>query len=508
MKFNEKSSQYVGNDVSTNYESGLSYTTSAKEELYLRCVTSFFGENKFYTSSEEDSNKIIELVEKVSREDPEFVLKLAYYCRHGLNLRSIPLVLLVEFANSSNVGSVKNARKYVYETIMRADELIEIISYQLNRNLKKPRAHSKIPMMIKNGVSGAFDKFDEYQFAKYNKKDVLVKLKDVVFLTHPDRKNPLISKIVKDELEVPKTWEVVLSTWKDNYATKEEAWEAIIPKMGIMATTRNLRNFLIEGVPVDMYSGVFSDKHIVRNSKMLPFRFLSAYREIEMLNGNVKNREDVGIVLGSLENAMDISVENIPKLGGLSFVCVDLSSSMDGRLSSKSAVTYKDISSLFGSISNRMSEKSIVSVFANEFELINLSNRNGILENTNKIMDIDVGVSTYAYKCMDYLLKSNKCVDRIIFLSDMQCYGDMTDIFGHNDTIQSKFMKYKSTINPDVYFYSVDLAGYSGTLFRRKSKFENNVALISGWSERIFEFINIYEKDLNEQLDYINKIDF
>lgn len=513
MKLNEHASNQPRSNIdeSSNLEGGLSYKISDKEELYLRCATSFFGEKKYYTSPKEDSDNIVELVKKISSEDPEFILKLAYYCRNNLHLRTIPLVLLVEFANSSGVGSVKNARKYVYETIQRADELTEIISYQLNRNIHSPRVHSKIPMMIKNGVSSAFDKFDEYQFAKYSGKDSRVKLKDVVFLTRPNAKNPLISKIVNDNLKVPDTWEVKLSTWKNNYDTKKDAWESIIPKMGIMAITRNLRNFMYEGVPVDMYSGIYKNKNSIINSKMLPFRFFSAYKEIENVvdKHNVKNPEDVGILLRSLESAMDISVENLPHLYGNSFICVDLSGSMDSYISSKSSVTYKDISSLFGSTVNRMSEKSVVSGFASGFKLIHLNNRNGVLENAKKIRNIDVGCSTNAYKCMDYLLESGKHVDRIVLLSDMQCYvSDKCRIGCEN--IQPKVMKYKSSINPKLYFYSVDLSGYGGSLFPRRNpnKLERNISLISGWSDRIFEFINIYEKDLGEQIDYINNINF
>lgn len=43
-----------------------------------------------------------------------------------------------------------------------------------------------VTLMIKHGLANAFGKFDEYQFAKYN-RDGAVKLRDVLFLTHKQK---------------------------------------------------------------------------------------------------------------------------------------------------------------------------------------------------------------------------------------------------------------------------------------------------------------------------------
>jgi len=56
--------------------------------------------------------------------------------------------------------------------------------------------------------------FDEYQLAKYNRKNA-VKLKDILCLVHPKAKdeiqNDLWKRLLEDRLETPVTWETELS---------------------------------------------------------------------------------------------------------------------------------------------------------------------------------------------------------------------------------------------------------------------------------------------------------
>jgi len=60
----------------------------------------------------------------------------------------------------------------------------------------------------------AFNKFDEYQFSKYN-RDADVKLRDALFLVHPRPKTELqqllFDKIAADTLDTAYTWETELS---------------------------------------------------------------------------------------------------------------------------------------------------------------------------------------------------------------------------------------------------------------------------------------------------------
>jgi len=74
--------------------------------------------------------------------------------------------------------------------------------------------------MIRYGIRNAFSKFNEYQFAKYN-RDGEVKLRDAMFLTRPeplseDRKI-LYKKIAENEWISQKRGSDEIN-WKDDMA--------------------------------------------------------------------------------------------------------------------------------------------------------------------------------------------------------------------------------------------------------------------------------------------------
>ncbi len=341
-------------------------------------------------------------------------------------------------------------------------------------------------MLIKNGVALAFQKFNEYSFGKYN-RDSEVKLRDALFLTHPiaianEEQKKLLSKIPEDKLAIPETWEVVISTKRST----KESWDEVIPKMGIFALVRNLRNFLKVGADLTPVILKLTDEKTIRNSKMFPFRFYSAYTMVKQ-DMSAKNPFDQAKVLNALEVAIKLSIANIPRIEGKTLIVVDLSGSMTTALSKNSTVSYKDISSLFGALSTEIFPDSIVVGFADDMKVINNVSGTPILQAKDNISRTHVGSSTYAYKVFDWIYNNKILVDRIILFSDMQCYTGGFD----SPSLSSAFSKYLSIVNKDCMFYSMDLSGY-GTVKIPESR---NVCLIGGWSERVLEFIRMYEED-------------
>src|SRR6185312_11467225 len=99
--------------------------------------------------------------------------------------------------------------------IKRADEITELLSYYSLANKRTGMKQlNKLSKQLQKGLNESFNKFDEYQFAKYNRQ-AAVKLKDALFLVHPKAKDEaqqvLFNKIIRDELAIPYTWETELS---------------------------------------------------------------------------------------------------------------------------------------------------------------------------------------------------------------------------------------------------------------------------------------------------------
>ena len=289
MSYNK---QLCYNDLTQNHEGSRAWRMSPEWELYTTVVTTMGTEDKFYEKSDDRVRRIADLVRKV---DAEFVAQLAVYTREEMHLRSVPMLLLVELADCHRGDSLVS--RAVSRTVQRADEITELlICYQWR--MGKENLHG-LSSQLRKGLAEAFNHFDEYQFAKYNRTNRKVTLRDALLLVHPKPKDAaqadLFRKILNGNLETPYTWETELSAaGKGKFESEEkrdealrETWQQLVrsDRLGYMAMLRNLSNMTnlcIDDESKRMVCRRLSDATAVRNSKQLPFRFLAAY--LQLLN--------------------------------------------------------------------------------------------------------------------------------------------------------------------------------------------------------------------------------
>lgn len=495
MKFNRIISR-KNEKITRNYEGEKAYRVGPKMELYTAVVTSTLERN-FYESGSDRLERIKKLICKV---DPYFVAQLAVYAREEMHLRSIPLVMAVELAKAHQGDDL--VRRMVRRVIARADEITEILAYyQFGNNRKDAKKLNGLSKQLQKGIADAFNKFDAYQFAKYN-RDAEVKLKDALFLTHPkaesDEQQVIFDQIAKDELITPYTWEVELSKVGqmsyENSEAKAEAvrncWEALIDsgKLGYMAMMRNLRNMLqagISNVHLEKVAAYLSDEGRVKKSRQLPFRFLAAYRELKVLKDS-----RVAYLLSALETAIRHSVSNLKgfDLDEHVLIACDVSGSMQRPVSAKSKILNYDIGLLLGMLIRYKSKNVTTGMFGDTWKAYSLPQKN-ILENVQKLYSKQgmVGYSTNGYKVIESMLIKRKKVDKFMIFTDCQMWNSQND-GKHFETL---WKQYKAEIAPDAKLYLFDLLGYGqAPLDIRK----NDVYLIAGWSEKIFEVLEAVEK--------------
>jgi hypothetical protein len=491
-----------------NYMGEPAYALQSKAKLVNLGTTLMFGEPKYYGDT---TNEFLKTAAEVGSIDPEFLLKFAQYLRTEMYLRTTPVVLLVETANLTSSKGTGLVRKYAPHIIQRADELAEAISAQL-KLFGKP-----IPASLKRGINDSFRQFNEYDFAKYNRKDE-VKLKDVVRLTRPNpaQLNPVyVEKIMKDELDVPYTWEVEIS----KRGNKPEVWDELIlsKKMGYMATLRNLNNMIRSGATeLDTALAYLTNEKAVINSKQMPYRYLSAYEAVgrnseteffEYDSSKVKRTKS------AIETALELSVlNNVPRIKGKTIIITDNSGSARGdsggisKMSMHSVRTMADIGNLLGLIGWYVSDNTAFGVFGDELIICKPDRSKGILENFAKVneagelvgQDTEHGVFTMLKK----MINEKIFADRIIVFSDLQI-GDGKDqeygLHGDRSISVPKLVKmYRQEVNPNFIYYSVSFNGYGNNVI-----VGDKTVLIGGWSDKLFKFINTVEQDVNAQVKYI-----
>jgi len=388
-------------------------------------------------------------------------------------------------------------KKWIPHIIKRADEPSELLAYVMSRFNRKAATNNN---PLKKGIAASLDNFDEYQFAKYNRKTT-VKLKDVLRITHPKHKE-IYNKIINDCLTPPETWEVVVSNYKDRgFENKKAAWEYLIGtnKLPYMASLRNIRNLIDEDIDEAKLKKVLeyiSNPDAVKKSRQLPFRFLSAYKELD-----THDIRHSGKVLDALEDAIELSLSNIPRLDGTTFMSSDVSYSMNHPLSRMSSISYRELGIVLMCMADKFCDESYISIFGSNFTPLTTTKRSGILENAKRISDLDSGCSTNGYKIIEYLIDKKLSVDRIMIYTDMQMYNDRYSYGGSE--FADVWRKYKSSVNPRTKLYIFNLAAYAEPMVPED---DPSVCIISGWSDNIFKFIQLFEKDKRTSVQEIETL--
>jgi 60 kDa SS-A/Ro ribonucleoprotein len=499
-------------DFTLNYEGGVAYDLNKYTELYTRVASCLVNEPKFYGKKGDTEKRILELVKEIAKENPEFPLKLAVYARQRLYLRSIPIVLLAECSLINE--SKKYVRAYSPDIIRRADELKETVAYLIGKigqiggggSKADGKGNGSLPAGIKKGLADSFSNFNAYQFAKYDSRTDVVKLRDVLRLVHPkpqsEEQSQLFKNLKNGTLPVPETWETIISS---KGSTKEN-WEYAVTVMPIMALIRNLRNLLQHNISNwNVVQNKLTDQKIILNSKQFPFRFLNAYREIED-QSNLQTRQ----VMEWLEQAMDISVANIPKWDGVTAVFADNSGSMSSPMSVRSKgkqISSKtrnyDISNLFMAMIDKRCENSICGIFGTNFAVKRFPLRSGILQNADSIINDEVGSSTNAYLSINYLNNHKIKVDRIVVITDEQCYDSSSGWSYVGQSLHESLLRYRRNVNPNAFIYTIDLGGYGTTQIPEDTP---NAAVFAGFSDKILTFITAFEQDKSTALKEIEAI--
>ena len=380
-KLNTKQKAYT-------HEGGKASVVNAKEQLRRTVLSCLLWEDGFYEDGQTIADRIKDLCNQVPA---EFVRELAVEARVKHNLRHVPLLLL----------SIKPHANMIANTINRADELSELLSIYW-KDGRKP-----IPAQMKKGLAKAFTKFNEYQLAKYN-RDADIKLRDVLFLTHAKPKDKeqaeLWKRLVNKQLAAPDTWEVALSGGAD----KKETFERLLreKKLGYLALLRNLRNMVEAKVDSTLIASAILERRGAE--KVLPFRFIAAARHAMQFEP-------------MLDLAMQKTIEELPVLKGKTLVLVDVSGSMDSKLSEKSDMTMMDAAAALAVLIRSETKQ----VFTFSERVVEVPPRNG-MGGIDAIIKSQPRGGTYLSNSLTALNKQVE-YDRIIIITDEQTHDGITN---------------------------------------------------------------------------------
>jgi hypothetical protein len=143
-----------------------------------------------------------------------------------------------------------------------------------------------------------------------------------------------------------------------------EAWETVIPTMGVMALLRNLRNFDQAGISPEAQATVeqkITDADEVAKSRIFPYRVWTAY--VNAPSDRWKH---------PLGTTLELAAGNVPAFDRTLFL-VDVSGSMMEGLSGRSEVKRYQLATVMGVVAYRRATRSTLALFAAHSDEVTLT---------------------------------------------------------------------------------------------------------------------------------------
>ena len=470
------------------------YERSLEERYVQMLLTNTLG-NTFYASGQRLLEEAGEMHASMIEADPEFAAKALVYARKNGYMRTQPVFGLVKLS-ASNLSLFKKIFSDVILTPADLQDFFTILK-------SEGRGHGG--RGIKSTVARWLnDNLSEYWAIKYNGRGRGYSLTDIVKLVHPksEEKNALyqylISGKVDESLKQIKAYEALktsenvreqmelISEGKLPHevvtgATKmsPELWDSLVRTMPTFALLRNLATLERAGVLDKNREFIVSrlnDPEALTKSKILPFRFLDAYRVLG----------DKPWVKDMLRNSIELTFQNLPEIPGRTAIFLDISGSMLGD-----PIRIASVASF--ALFKKTGGHGLLWLFNTHVYDAVPSMYDSILTQSERVCR-RVGGGTSSDAPFKVLTTKRENVDNIIVITDEQQNSGMP--------LYKRLKKYQEKVNPDVKTFIVDISSYASASVPKSAK---NVWYIYGWSDQVLQFISSSVQGYGSMVDAIKE---
>lgn len=536
----EAQRESIKNKTVLNFMGGTSYEINPIDTLKMVTASSIFGEPQYYRDGAFDSAKVLDgiyginryfakysisemdkykgmktsaLMEKIIDDALEYNFKetilWAKTLRTEYLMRLNPQVIMVRAAihpkrvefSASNPELFSKTNLAVMQ---RGDDVISQMTYYLFITKDK----KNLPNILKRSWAKKVSSMSRYELYKYRNHGL--GLIDVIRISHAKGEN--IDELMKTgTIDMPEdntTWETLRASGM--------SWDEITDKINFnhMALVRNLRGIFSEVNNLAKCEKLMKRlKDGVLKGKQFPFRYMSAYKNVSK-NESVNHR---ALISDTLEECLDISCNNLPKLKGKSAFLSDNSGSAWGTCNSEyGSVTIAEIGNLSSVIGAVNSDEGYVYTFGDRLIEHSISKRDGILNQAQNISKEDRskvggGTENGIWLFFEKAIKGKIVWDNIFIYSDQQAghgglYGYGNDIarcrkmecctHGEYIDVAKLISVYRKEVNPKVNVYCIQTAGYNNVLVPENGY---RTSILYGWTGKELVYADAMNKFWDEK---------
>jgi len=477
--------------TATNDAGAPAYARSDKAALAQLAATGCLNAT-FYASAETQLDRVLELAKQV---DTAFLAQTALYARRRGFMKDMPALLCAVLATRD------------------LDRLIEIFPQVIDNG----RMLRNFVQMLRSGVTGrkslgtAPKRLVRQWLERATERQLLdasignaPSLADIVKMVHPRPVDPareafyawLVGKPWNPEA-LPETVRAY-EAWKADKEGEvpavpfqmltaldlgEKEWAVIARNASWQTTRMNLNTFLRHGLAkdkalIDHLAQRLANPEAVRRSRAFPYQLLVAYLNTEAGMPNAPKE--------ALQDAMEISIENVPAFNGRVVICPDVSGSMQSpvtgfRKGSSSRVRCIDVAGLVAAAFLRKNRDAEVLPFEQHVVSLTLNPRDTVMTNATKLAKIGGG-GTNCSAPLVQLNEQKAKADLVIFVSDNESWMDAQR--GRGTAMLQEWNKFKQR-NPDARLVCLDLAPNTTA----QAPDRQDILNVGGFSDTVFDII-------------------
>ncbi len=518
-------------NMAKNNAGGKAYNLSNKAALAQIASTGCFS-NTYYTSGKQQLDEVKNLCQSVASEKDglEYIAKLAIFSRERAYMKDMPSYLLsflaihcpelYEKVFDRVVDSAKILRNHVQ--IVRSGQIDGRVSLPraMRRQLRRWFAKIDNELLFRNSVGNSPSMSDVIKMVHPKPRDAA---QEATF-SYLMNKSPIKGrKFGSDESNLPKLVKEYESYKATRLVTKERGevpnvpfqmldslgldtlgWCQVAKNAKWQMTRMNLNTFNRHGVfnrpdMVEMVANRLESEKDIKKSKAFPYQLMSAYLSATDVPNRVKE---------ALNNAMEVSIENIPVIDGNVYIFVDVSGSMSSPITGYSTTkvsTMKcvEVASLIAaSFARRNPNTKVIPFDTKLHHNYVMKPNNNVMKTANELAKFGGG-GTDCGLGVKYLADRNEKVDLVIYVSDNESWVGQNGRYGRTG-MMNNWEKIKKN-NPDAKLVCIDLTPNTTTQANEKSDVFN----IGGFSDNVWDLIchfNSYGNDSQHWVDQINNI--
>jgi 60 kDa SS-A/Ro ribonucleoprotein len=489
-------------------EGGSAYAYGAEHALAQIACTGTL-QDTFYAQAEQQLSNILDLAQKV---DPVFVAKTALFARTHGTMKDVPALLTAWLTRVDP----DLAALIFHRVIDNGRMLRTFVQIMRSGTAGRTSLGSRPKRLVQNWLEAA--SVPALMRAATGKNPSLV---DIVRMVHPKPKTaaqrafygwllgkPYDVSALPEEISQFEAWKgdralplpPVPFEWLTSFQLSAEEWAQLTERMGWQALRMNLNTLVRNGAfnhdPSLQWrvAAKLSNAEHIANSHVLPYQLYTALKS---------TGEDIPhAVSHALDQALELSLGNVPKVAGALYICTDVSYSMVSpvtgqRQGATTAVRCVDVAALIAAAFMRVNRTATVIPFADEVRDATFTPKGSLADHTTELANL-LGGGTDLAAPLRLINQQGHRVDRMIIVSDNQAWmdesmGDRTLALAEWDQIKAR--------NPRAKLVCIDLQPYGNTQLHDRTDILN----VGGFSDAVFDTIDGFFQGRKKR-DWVSEI--